>query len=180
MLPVIFEIDGETTRFELELLWKEEEVEDDEEPFEIQEREESQFVIEDEDDDEDDQPAPKPVPKPAPSTKKTKTIPSLSERLFSSLTDLLFCCGFTLPMKIQVDHYKINYVIWYVSSFDIQACAHESLGKRASDLPSTQVLTKAWNRTKPKFYDSFLSSFLGKYTPLPHHYCPSHRYTLYI
>jgi len=36
----------------------------------------------------------------------------MAARLFSCLVDLLFCCGFTLPSKIQIDHYKINYTIW--------------------------------------------------------------------
>ena len=72
---------------------------------------EPQFVIEDEDEDqerdsrlEDSQPSAK------------KQLPSLGERLFGAVIDLMFCCGFTLPTKIQVDHHKINYLIWYVST----------------------------------------------------------------
>ncbi|KAF7968571.1 hypothetical protein HWV62_30117 [Athelia sp. TMB] len=108
VLPVVFEADGESNTFEREVWWKTEEVEDDE--VSAEGTQESQFVIEDEDD--SDQEAAEP-PKPASSKqKKTKTLPSLGERLFSCITDLLFCCGFTLPNKIQVDHYKINYVIW--------------------------------------------------------------------
>ena len=42
----------------------------------------------------------------------------------NSAIDLLFCCGFTLPTKIQVDHHKINYVIWCVSS---SSSEHSSL-----------------------------------------------------
>ena len=109
MLPIVFEIDGETTRFELEVLWKKEEVEDaptNNEPL--------QFVIEDDDEDSGEEgvePPTNTAPKPK-ETKAKKTMPSLVERLFSCLMDLLFCCGFTIPLKVQVDHYKISHVIW--------------------------------------------------------------------
>ena len=80
-----------------------------------------QFVIEDDEDSDEDedasprQRAPKSPPTPAQAPEKPReTMPSVAERLFSCLIDLMFCCGFTLPTKIQVDHYKINYVIWYV------------------------------------------------------------------
>ena len=105
----MFEIDGETTRFELEVLWKKEEAEDtpvNDEPL--------QFVIEDDDEDseeEEAEPSARAAPKPKETTAK-KAMPSLAERLLSCLMDLLFCCGFTIPLKVQVDHYKINHVIW--------------------------------------------------------------------
>jgi hypothetical protein len=112
---VIFEIDGETTRFELEVLWKRDQIDEDETPDNQVREEESQFVIED-DDDDDDEPSETIKSPPAPTKpKEKKTLPSLADRLFSCLTDLLFCCGFTLPTKIQVDHHKINYVIWSAS-----------------------------------------------------------------
>lgn len=115
VLPVIFEIDGETTRFELEVLWKRDQIDEDETPDNQVREEESQFVIED-DDDDDDEPSETIKSPPAPTKpKEKKTLPSLADRLFSCLTDLLFCCGFTLPTKIQVDHHKINYVIWSAS-----------------------------------------------------------------
>ena len=109
VLPVVFEIDGETTRFELEVLWKKEEVEDipiDDEP--------TQFAIEDDEEDSDEEETESSIPAaPKPKeTKAKKTIPSLAERLLGCLIDLLFCCGFTIPRKIQVDHYKINHTIW--------------------------------------------------------------------
>ncbi|EMD38619.1 hypothetical protein CERSUDRAFT_113798 [Gelatoporia subvermispora B] len=114
VLPVIFEMESETSRFEQEVLWKKEVVA--EEPSVVEENAQApQFVIEDEDD--EDAPVGEAV-KPAtstasaPASKPKQTLPSLVERLFSCLIDLLFCCGFTLPTKIQVDHYKINYVIW--------------------------------------------------------------------
>jgi High-temperature-induced dauer-formation protein len=123
VLPVVFEIDGDTTQFEFEVLWKRDEVDDEDDPQNQDRSEASQFVIEDEDEDEDEdengESASKPLspPPPPPSSttkpKEKKTLPSLAERLFSCLTDLLFCCGFTLPSKIQVNHHKINYVIWY-------------------------------------------------------------------
>ncbi|KAK0503006.1 high-temperature-induced dauer-formation protein-domain-containing protein [Armillaria luteobubalina] len=98
VLPVVFEVDGEASVFELEVLWKRRQVEQD------LDEGEPQFVIEDEDDSEDEARAGPP--------KQAKTMPSLGEKLFSCIIDLLFCCGFTLPTKIQVDHHKINYVIW--------------------------------------------------------------------
>ena len=113
MLPVVFEADGESNTFELEVFWKSEEVEEDVDP--TQGEESSQFVIEDEDDsgnDENAEPVESPMSNVSPQTKPKKVLPSLGERLFGCIIDLLFCCGFTLPTKIQVDHYKINYVIW--------------------------------------------------------------------
>jgi len=109
VLPVVFEADGESSMFELEVLWKTEEVQEENGRGGAA-GEEPQFVIEDEDasDNETERP-----PKPIGSPKQTKKLPSLGERLFSCIIDLLFCCGFTLPTKIQVDHHKINYVIWY-------------------------------------------------------------------
>lgn len=106
---MVFEADGESSTFENEVWWKVEEVEDDEGLDNS--TQESQFVIEDEDD--SDQEAARPAQSASNKQKKTKKLPSLGERLFSCITDLLFCCGFTLPSKIQVDHYKINYIIWY-------------------------------------------------------------------
>lgn len=109
MLPVVFEIDGETTPFELEVLWKKEEVDNtlvNDEPL--------QFAIEDDDEDSEEEgiePSIRASPKPK-ETKAKNTMPSLAERLLSCLMDLLFCCGFTIPLKVQVDHYKINHVIW--------------------------------------------------------------------
>jgi hypothetical protein len=108
VLPVVFEADGESSTFESEVLWKSEEVEEDsghgggiEEP---------QFVIDDGDGSDDEAVGPS---ERVVSPKRKMKLPSLGERLFSCIIDLLFCCGFTLPTKIQVDHYKINYVIWY-------------------------------------------------------------------
>ncbi|EPQ58471.1 hypothetical protein GLOTRDRAFT_114891 [Gloeophyllum trabeum ATCC 11539] len=109
VFPVVFELEGEASRFELEVLWKKEEAPEDH----VSENTSSpQFVIEDEDDDEEHEGAPQPYSPQLSQPKATKTLPSLAERLFSCLIDLMFCCGFTLPVKLQVDHYKINYVIW--------------------------------------------------------------------
>lgn len=111
VLPVVFELEGDSSRLEMEVFWKREIV--PEEPQSIQEPSHAQFVIEDDDDDDDDHAEPRAnPPQSIPPTAVTRTLPSVAERLFSCLVDLLFCCGFTLPQKIQVDHYKINYVIW--------------------------------------------------------------------
>lgn len=109
----MFEADGEGNTFEMEVLWKSEEVENEAELAEGKEA--SQFVIEDEDDSDNENAEVTASDKAAtaePSAKPKKKLPSLGERLFGCIIDLLFCCGFTLPSKIQVDHYKINYVIW--------------------------------------------------------------------
>ncbi|KAH7889801.1 high-temperature-induced dauer-formation protein-domain-containing protein [Phlebopus sp. FC_14] len=113
VLPVIYEVEGESNAFELEVLWKKVEVNDDDNDHSPAEA--PQFVIEDDDADSenDDGPAKDPASPPSnPRSTEKKTLPSLGERLFTCIHDLLFCCGFTLPTKVQVDHYKINYVIW--------------------------------------------------------------------
>jgi hypothetical protein len=109
ILPVIFEIDSETNVFEAEVLWKREEVPDSS----LTNDSVPQFVIDDEEDNEEDGGSADPASS-STQLKPKQELPSLAERLFSALVDLLFCCGFTLPTKIQVDHHKINYVIWYV------------------------------------------------------------------
>jgi hypothetical protein len=136
VLPVVFEIDGETTRFELEVLWKKEEVGD----TPASNTEPLQFVIEDEDEDSDEEsvePPSKAAPKPK-ETKVKKTIPSLAERLLGCLIDLLFCCGFTIPRKVQVDHYKISHVIWcvlYSLSLSRSYCHAQGEGSRFNNGP---------------------------------------------
>ncbi|TCD66472.1 hypothetical protein EIP91_001352 [Steccherinum ochraceum] len=110
VLPVIFEMETDCGRFELDVLWREVV----EEEHVVEERaQESQFVIEDDEEDEEEAKEISSTPTtPKPSATTRKTSPSIAARLFSCLVDLLFCCGFTLPNKIQVDHYKINYTIW--------------------------------------------------------------------
>ncbi|KAH9946300.1 high-temperature-induced dauer-formation protein-domain-containing protein [Epithele typhae] len=120
VLPVIFELESESSRFEREVLWKRVPAPDGASgaggPAVEVASAEPQFVIEDEDEDgsdEGDAGAPKsPPPQTAAAEKPREMLPSIAERLFSCLIDLMFCCGFTLPTKIQVDHYKINYIIW--------------------------------------------------------------------
>jgi hypothetical protein len=135
VLPVIFELESESSVFEREVLWKRDVVvvvdgsggggEDSGAGGQNhRERMEqtTQFVIEDDDEDEDDAesgrasaPASAACPSPQiqiPPKQTTTTLPSVAERLFGCLVDLLFCCGFTIPAKLQVDHYKISYVIW--------------------------------------------------------------------
>ncbi|TFK72546.1 hypothetical protein BDN72DRAFT_315018 [Pluteus cervinus] len=122
VLPVLFETDGESSVLEAELLWKKEELEEEEDS--AQSNQPPQFVIDDEeeeeddddddddDDDEEEDDESSQAPKSPEQSKLKKKLPSLAERLFSTLIDLMFCCGFTLPTKIQVDHHRINYVIW--------------------------------------------------------------------
>ncbi|KAF8061471.1 high-temperature-induced dauer-formation protein-domain-containing protein [Lyophyllum atratum] len=115
VLPVIFEVDGESNAFELEVLWKKEEVEVDQGITSNAETSETpQFVIEDDEssEGEPEDSAPVESAKPKEKAKQKEQLPSLGEKLFSSIMDLLFCCGFTLPTTIQVAHHKINYVIW--------------------------------------------------------------------
>ncbi|KAI0262890.1 high-temperature-induced dauer-formation protein-domain-containing protein [Gloeopeniophorella convolvens] len=113
VFPVIFELDSEPSVFEKEVLWKKDVVGG--QPHQEETEHTPQFVIEDDEEDEGEAGeagAPAAAPQPKTSPKQTTVLPSLGERLFSCLVDLLFCCGFTLPTKLQVDHYKINYIIW--------------------------------------------------------------------
>ena len=110
---MIFELESEPSVFEREVLWKRDVVEG--QVHREQTEQTPQFVIEDEDEDNDndgESSASAAGPSPQRPPKQTSTLPSIAERLLSCLVDLLFCCGFTLPPKLQVDHYKINYVIW--------------------------------------------------------------------
>ncbi|KIY51124.1 hypothetical protein FISHEDRAFT_38523 [Fistulina hepatica ATCC 64428] len=110
VFPVVFEIDGQSNVFELELLWKRPRTES------VPSADSPQFVIDDEGDDDNnddtDADADRDASMTSESNTASQTLPSLAEKLFSSLLDLLFCCGFTLPTTIQVDHHKINYTIW--------------------------------------------------------------------
>ncbi|KAF8803522.1 hypothetical protein BYT27DRAFT_7195356 [Phlegmacium glaucopus] len=107
VLPVVFEAQGDSNTFESELLWKREAETEDGEPIT-----QPQFVIEDEDESDHEENKVEGISTPITPKPKTKWLPSLGERLLTSITDLLFCCGFTLPKTVQVDHHKINYVIW--------------------------------------------------------------------
>ena len=111
VLPVVFELESETSRFEMEVFWKREEVHA--QPAASSTNADPQFVIDDETDDEEAAEAGISTKVPPPESKEKQYQPSLAEKLFTCLIDLMFCCGFTLPTKLQVDHYKINYTIWY-------------------------------------------------------------------
>ncbi|KAG5353358.1 hypothetical protein C0989_007802 [Termitomyces sp. Mn162] len=116
VLPVVFEVDGESNTFELEVFWKREETEvEDECNINPESSETPQFVIEDEDETDGEHDEPSPSKSTQPKQKQKQQLPPLGEKLFTSTIDLLFCCGFTLPTSIQVDHHKINYTIWYYS-----------------------------------------------------------------
>lgn len=112
VLPVIFE--NELPDLEHELLWRKEAISPSETiPISpgSPEQPAPQFVIEDEEEEEPTTPAPQ---SPTHQRSRSQMLgPSLAERLFSVVIDLLFCCGFTLPSKVQINHHKIQYVIWY-------------------------------------------------------------------
>ncbi|KAG6878097.1 hypothetical protein C0992_008585 [Termitomyces sp. T32_za158] len=113
VLPVVFEVDGEANTFELEVLWKKEETEIEVDRYGNPETAEvPQFVIQDEDETDGEHDEPPLLEDTPPQKKEKQQLPSLGEKLFVSIMDLLFCCGFTLPTTIQVDHHKINYSIW--------------------------------------------------------------------
>ncbi|KAH7107456.1 high-temperature-induced dauer-formation protein-domain-containing protein [Auriculariales sp. MPI-PUGE-AT-0066] len=101
VLPAVFEV--EIPQFEEQLLWaREVVVASNQEP-----EQGAQFVIEDEDDETNEQQRTSAAP-----SRIQETLPSRAERLISTAVDLLFCCGFTLPSKVQVDHHKVNHLIW--------------------------------------------------------------------
>jgi len=112
VLPVIFE--SELPDLEQQLLWKKEDISPSEMTSGGQaspEQPAPQFVIEDE---EDEEPATPVVQSPTHQRSRSQMLgPSLADRLFSAVIDLLFCCGFTLPSKVQINYHKIQYVIWY-------------------------------------------------------------------
>ena len=135
VLPVVFELESEPGVFEREVLWRRDVVvggaveehgggqgrgRDQDGRHRERTEQTPQFVIEDDEDENDAEENATPASSPqipsssssSPLKQATTTLPSVAERLFSCLVDLLFCCGFTLPAKLQVDHYKINYVIW--------------------------------------------------------------------
>ncbi|KAF8328817.1 high-temperature-induced dauer-formation protein-domain-containing protein [Cantharellus anzutake] len=110
IIPVVFDYEE---AFEEELFWMQKPVPGlSSSDVDVSSRSsEPQFVIDDEDEGErSSQPT---LPEDPQSIQPKKQLqPCLAERLFSSTIDLMFCCGFTLPTSIQVDHHKINYVIW--------------------------------------------------------------------
>ncbi|KAH7345069.1 high-temperature-induced dauer-formation protein-domain-containing protein [Rhizoctonia solani] len=104
ILPVVFEGDADHGRVE-ELFWKRMPKEQSTQKNETDQS--KQFVIDDEEDEDD----PK-SPTPQATPQQVDTEPSWGESLLNLVIDLLFCCGFTIPKKVQVDHHKINYMIW--------------------------------------------------------------------
>lgn len=113
ILPVIFELENDA--FERDVLWTRAQANPGDEPE--PDAHQTQFVIEDED--EDEELAVKPSNGEDTRTEAEKNpilLPSLAERLLNCAVDLMFCCGFTLPVKFQVDYHKVNYIIWQVNS----------------------------------------------------------------
>ena len=173
VLPVVFEAQGDSNTFDSELLWKRETETEDAHPIT-----EPQFVIEDEDESDHEGKTVQGISTPAIVKPKTKWLPSLGEKLLTSITDLLFCCGFTLPKTIQVDHHKINYVIWYVIEFKIFVWFITApKGKRALDRLQTLATTAFSTVTGLKFSAFCSSSFRSRYTPLQVLYLPSHPFS---
>lgn len=111
VLPVIFEADGETNTFEMGVIWKATPI-SQEAQENVETRENSQFVIEDEDGDDSEDSERHSIP-----VQEGPKGPSLGEKLLRCLIDLMFCCGFTLPVKCQVGHHKINHMIWCAITF---------------------------------------------------------------
>ncbi|KAG9024760.1 hypothetical protein FRB95_011122 [Tulasnella sp. JGI-2019a] len=110
ILPVVFETENS---FEHDVFWKQKRVRVD--AVVGTDRTGPQFVIEEDESDDENraskQPASSTAARPAAVTDDQFEKP-LAEKLLSASTELMFCCGFTLPSKLQVDHHKINYTIW--------------------------------------------------------------------
>ncbi|KAG8875367.1 hypothetical protein FRB97_005179 [Tulasnella sp. 331] len=109
ILPVVFEADNS---FENDVFWKRKRTNVDADIG--TDRTGPQFVIEEDDSDDEGRPSRQPAAgtaRPNAVTNEQLEKP-LAEKLLSSTIDLMFCCGFTLPSKLQVDHHKINYTIW--------------------------------------------------------------------
>ncbi|KAG9086018.1 hypothetical protein FS749_003968, partial [Ceratobasidium sp. UAMH 11750] len=107
VLPVVFEGDADQGRVEEQFWLRTPKAATSGQPETDQSK---QFVI----DDEEDEDGPKsPTAQPdAQPTAQAETEPSLGEKLINVVLDLLFCCGFTIPRKVQTDRHKINYIIW--------------------------------------------------------------------
>lgn len=106
VLPVVFEGDADHGRVE-EQFWLRT-PKDNTTPAEVDQS--KQFVIDDED--EEDGPKSPTAQSGGQPTTEVETEASLGEKLVNVVLDLMFCCGFTIPKKVQVDHHKINYMIW--------------------------------------------------------------------
>ncbi|KAG8742998.1 hypothetical protein FRC10_000568 [Ceratobasidium sp. 414] len=107
VLPVVFEDDADQGRVEEQLWLRPPKAFASDQPEIDQSK---QFVIDDEED-EDGPKSPTAQPDAQPTT-QVETEPSLGEKLVNVVLDLLFCCGFTIPRKVQTDRHKINYIIW--------------------------------------------------------------------
>ena len=121
MLPVVFESE---TSFEHEVLWTSRKKEVRPVPL-SEDLSEPQFVIQEEDDsDGEDSPNTIRQAHVAPAAPPEELELPLAHRLLSTAIELLFCCGFTLPKHLQVDHHKINYTIWCVGWFFVIGRLH--------------------------------------------------------
>jgi hypothetical protein len=127
VLPVVFEAEGGPSRFEMAVLWHRPSAI----PVPLQAEDYGlvpQFVIEDDDEEHNIDLSQPTTPKLVASESSCGTSPSLAERLFSCLIDLMFCwydsmetfvvlsltcsfSGFTLQAS---SHGKISFAIWFV------------------------------------------------------------------
>lgn len=112
ILPVVFEAE---TPFEENVLWQAQKKEVNQGPL-SESVGDPQFVIQEEDSDEEDNPDTPKAAAPPLGGSKEELEPPLAHRLLATAIDLMFCCGFTIPKSLQVDHHKINYTIWSVNS----------------------------------------------------------------
>lgn len=111
ILPIVFETENS---FEHDVFWKRKRAKVD--AVVGTDRTGPQFVIEENDSDDEGRPSREPAAstvRPNVATNEQFERP-LAEKMLSSAIELMFCCGFTLPSKLQVDHHKINHTIWYV------------------------------------------------------------------
>jgi hypothetical protein len=109
ILPVVFEGDADHGKVE-EQLWMRTPKAPSSDQTEADQS--KQFVIDDEEDEEGPKSPKSPAPRVSDAPPQVDTDPSLGEKLINVVLDLLFCCGFTIPRKVQVGHHKINYMIW--------------------------------------------------------------------
>lgn len=118
ILPVLFGL--EIAAWEEEILWRPESTPplnsaSTSSEFGVVSEGTSQFVIEDEDEDTATPMIPQSTSQQNVARLHQEQLgPSLAERLMNALIDLLFCCGFTMPLKAQIDHHKFQHIIWCV------------------------------------------------------------------
>ncbi|KAL7413962.1 high-temperature-induced dauer-formation protein-domain-containing protein [Mrakia frigida] len=127
ILPVLYEAEGlegsnlgdeEGRRFVQEVLWTKNEAMEEEREEGGELDDEGQFVIDDDEDEEKEDGLGTAEQPSTPGGEKTRQrkvveVPSLAERLFHTVVDLMFTEGFTLPPGVGgAGGDKVNYCIW--------------------------------------------------------------------